>query len=79
MDKLTQPVSVKFAPEDVAVLKSLADSRGMEASEYIRHLVLQDKEALRKQWQTLNLIFGQTEPVRQGYRSALGTTGVDVA
>lgn len=50
MEKLTSAVTVKFAPEDADDLRALADSRGMEVSEYIRHLVLADREDARRQF-----------------------------
>lgn len=59
MDKLTSAVTVKFAPEDASDLHALADSRGMEVSEYIRHLVLADREEARRQFDALSRIFGR--------------------
>lgn len=47
MDKLTSAVTVKFAPDDADDLHALASSRGMEVSEYIRHLVLADRARAR--------------------------------
>jgi hypothetical protein len=58
MDKLTAAVTVKFAPEDADDLRALAESRGMEVSEYIRHLVLADREDARRQFDALVRIFG---------------------
>lgn len=53
-----QPVTVKFAPDDLPILRKMADYRGMDrVSEYVRHLVLQDRDALRKQRDGLNRIF----------------------
>lgn len=43
MDKLTSAVTVKFAPDDADDLHALASSRGMEVSEYIRHLIAVDQ------------------------------------
>ena len=59
MDKLTSAVTVKFAPDDADDLHALADSRGMEVSEYIRHLVLADREEARRQFDALSRIFGR--------------------
>lgn len=59
VEKLTSAVTVKFAPEDADDLRALADSRGMEVSEYIRHLVLADREDARRQFDALNRIFGR--------------------
>ena len=50
VEKLTSAVTVKFAPEDADDLRALADSRGMEVSEYIRHLVLADRVEARRQF-----------------------------
>ena len=61
MDKLVAPVTVKFSSEDAEDLKALAESRGMEVSEYIRHLVLADRQAAHKEWESLNRIFGQKD------------------
>lgn len=68
MDKLTSPVTVKFSPEDADDLRALAESRGMEVSEYIRHLVLVDRESARKEWASLNRIFGQGAVTDKDYR-----------
>ena len=52
------PVTVKFAPDDLPILRRLAEYRGMDGvSEYVRHLVLQDRDLLRKQRDGLNRIF----------------------
>lgn len=51
MDKLTSA--------DADDLHALADSRGMEVSEYIRHLVLADREEARRQFDALSRIFGR--------------------
>jgi hypothetical protein len=59
MDKLTSAVTVKFAPDDADDLHALASSRGMEVSEYIRHLVLADREEARRQFDALSRIFGR--------------------
>lgn len=59
MDKLTSAVTVKFAPDDADDLHAPASSRGMEVSEYIRHLVLADREEARRQFDALSRIFGR--------------------
>lgn len=50
---------MKFAPDDAGDLHALASSRGMEVSEYIRHLVLADREEARRQFDALSRIFGR--------------------
>jgi len=76
MDKLTSTVTVKFSDDDIPVLRAQAESHGMEVSEYVRHLVSQDRLELQRKWSALDRIFGQSKPVDKGYRSAPGTTGV---
>lgn len=68
VEKLTAAVTVKFAPEDASDLHALADSRGMEVSEYIRHLVLADREEARRQFDALSRIFGQGRTTDKGNR-----------
>ena len=59
MEKLSNgtPVTVRFTAEGFAELHALAESEGMEHSEYIRHLVVQDKRAKRQKWDLLNQVF----------------------
>lgn len=68
VEKLTSAVTVKFAPEDADDLRALADSRGMEVSEYIRHLVLADRVEARRQFDALNRIFGRERETDKGNR-----------
>ena len=65
MEKLTNGVmvSVRFTADAALELHALAESEGMENSEYIRHLVLLDKELKRRKWAALNQVFTQaTDP-----------------
>lgn len=51
---------------EMLVMLALADSRGMEVSEYIRHLVLADREDARRQFDALNRIFGRERGADKG-------------
>ena len=56
-----EPITVKMPPADIPSLDKQAQARGFEGrSDYVRHLVAQDKELLHKQWLALNPIFGAT-------------------
>lgn len=68
MDKLTAPVTVKFSPEDAEDLRALAEARSMEVSEYIRYLVVTDRERARQKWASLNRIFGDKAASGKDYR-----------
>ena len=63
MEKLTNGVmvSVRFTTEAATELHALADSEGMEHSEYIRHLVALDKEVKRRKWAALNQVFTRSD------------------
>ena len=54
---ITPPVSVRFTESGLRELHMLADIRGMERSDYIRHLVSQDKLAQQKVWRALDPLF----------------------
>jgi Arc/MetJ-type ribon-helix-helix transcriptional regulator len=57
-----EPVTVKLPPADIPKLRKQAEARGFEGySDYVRHLVAQDRELLRKQWVALDPIFGAPE------------------
>ena len=60
-EKLTinPPVSIRFTESGLRELQMLADMRGMERSDYIRHLVLQDKLAQHKVWLALDPLFAE--------------------
>jgi hypothetical protein len=60
MEKLDHPVTVKFRDRSFFELQKLADARGMEVSEYIRHLVDQDRLKARAQFDALSLIFASS-------------------
>lgn len=54
-----EPVTVKFPPAEIFSLRKQAESQGFEGiSDYVRHLVSQDREALHKRWLALEPIFG---------------------
>lgn len=58
-----EPVTVKFAREDIPGLKRQAEARGFEGvGEYMRHLVFEDRESLKKTYLALEPIFGQAKP-----------------
>lgn len=63
-EKLTNgtPVTVRFTAEGFAELHALAESEGMEHSEYIRHLVAQDKEVKRRKFDALCQVFAKELP-----------------
>ena len=58
-EKLTilPPVSIRFTESQLRDLQMLADMRGMERSDYIRHLVTQDKLVQHKLWLALDPLF----------------------
>jgi hypothetical protein len=73
-----QPVTVKFAPDDLPILRKMAEYRGMDGvSEYVRHLVLQDRDALRKQRDGLNRIFDADMPEIKESLVCQRTTAMD--
>lgn len=61
MDKLTQPTTVKLSPDMAHTARLVAESAGMELSEYIRHLLASDIERARVQYATLHQVFGRPD------------------
>ena len=63
VEKLTiaPPVSVRFTVGGLEKLQKQADYRGMERSDYIRHLVLQDELELKKQFNALSPLFSDSD------------------
>lgn len=61
MDKLTEPVSIKFSPDMKEVVYSLASSQGLSASDYIRELVERDIQAHQERFLSYAKIFGNPE------------------
>jgi len=61
VEKLAVPLTVKVTEEMASDLRLLAQARQMEVAEYIRHLISEDKQALRRQWETLNEVFSIPE------------------
>lgn len=57
MEKLTEMVTVKFSAIGESEMKAVARSRGMEVSEYIRHLVSEDIKIAHQQWSALCEVF----------------------
>jgi len=59
VEKLTNGVvvTVRFTTDGFSEMHLLAESEGMEHSEYIRHLVALDKEVKRRKWAALNQVF----------------------
>lgn len=57
-----EPITVKMPPADIPKLRKQAEARGFEgASDYVRHLVAQDRELLHRQWLALDPIFGTSD------------------
>ncbi len=63
VEKLTNgvAVTVRFTTAGFAELHALAESEGMEHSEYIRHLVDLDKVAKKRKWVALSSVFSKME------------------
>jgi len=59
-DKLTngKTVSIRFSAPGTAQLEAMANSMGLEVSDYIRHLVASDAKVKQRQFLALNSIFG---------------------
>lgn len=68
IEKLTAAVTVKFTDEDSADLRALAAARGMEVSEYIRYLVIADRDRAHREWSALNRIFCPSCEADKDYR-----------
>lgn len=58
-EKLTivAPLTIRLTESLQRDIQGLADLRGMEKSEYIRHLVLQDKLEQQRIWAARNSLF----------------------
>ena len=58
-EKLTivPPLTIRITESLQRDIQGLADLRGMERSEYIRHLVLQDKLEQHRIWAARNQLF----------------------
>ena len=65
-EKLTAAITIKLTDTDAHAARMLASSQDMELSEYIRHLILQDKHLAHSRWISLNEIFGQNDPSDKG-------------
>lgn len=59
MEKLIKPVMIRFTESGEKELHALARSRSLEVSEYIRHLILQDKNVQYQQWLSVNELFSK--------------------
>lgn len=71
-----EPITVKMPPADIPSLDKQAQARGFEGrSDYVRHLVSQDREVLHKQWLALNPIFSGADV--DGKRSVVGRGNVE--
>ena len=59
VEKLTivSPLSVRLTEEQLRDVQGLAELRGMEKGEYIRHLVAQDKLEQENIWKARNQLF----------------------
>lgn len=59
-DKLCngKTVSIRFSAPGTAQLEALALSKGLEVSDYIRHLVASDAAVERKRFEALHSVFG---------------------
>jgi hypothetical protein len=63
-EKLTAiaPLTIRQTESLARDIQGLADLHGMEKSEYIRHLVIQDKKRQQEIWAARNTLFaGATE------------------
>lgn len=62
-EKLTivPPLTIRQTESLARDIQGLADLRGMEKSEYIRHLVIQDKLEQERIWAARNQLFAGTE------------------
>lgn len=58
-DKLTiaTPLSVRVTETESKEAKLQADYRGMNVSDYVRHLLLQDKKVLKREFDALIPLF----------------------
>lgn len=65
-EKLTAAITIKLTDTDSHAARMLAASQDMELSEYIRHLILQDKHLAYQRWISLNEIFGQSGQADKG-------------
>ena len=63
VEKLTivTPVAVRFTERGLAELDGLAKLRGMERSEYVRHLVETAGAIEHAKWVALNELFGNSQ------------------
>lgn len=61
-EKLTivTPLSVRLTEAQALDVQGLADLRGMEKGEYIRHLVAQDKAEQENIWKARNQLFSRS-------------------
>lgn len=66
MDKLTQPVTVKFCERGIAFVQRRSTSLGMEVSEYMRDLVEKDRAKARADYESLREIFGHEDGADKG-------------
>ena len=58
-DKKTEAVTLKLCPSLLEAADGVARYRGMERSEYIRHLIEEDISKARQGYEVLASIFGQ--------------------
>jgi hypothetical protein len=63
-EKLTivPPLTIRLTESLQRDIQGLSDLRGMEKSEYIRHLVLQDKLEQQRIWAARNSLFSGASP-----------------
>jgi hypothetical protein len=63
-EKLTivPPLTIRLTESLQRDIQGLSDLRGMEKSEYIRHLVLQDKLEQQRIWAARNSLFSVGTP-----------------
>lgn len=63
-EKLTivPPLTVRMTESLAHDIEGLASLRGMEKSEYIRHLVAMDKEEQHRIWLARNQLFANLKP-----------------
>lgn len=79
MEKLTNgpTVSVRMTVEMHTALVGMAESDGMDPSEYMRHLIDLRKAEKRAQWEALNQVFGNTSTTSTNTESHGVGRGID--
>lgn len=72
VDKLTHAITVKVTEQTYARTALLAKARGMEVSEYIRHLMASDMDCQREVFELLQQVFADDLADDQGNKDSHG-------